>query len=187
MSHRFRVWTARVAALGLALAGLFLLASIPLHSARGGSGAVWPLSRHFGHRHVIADVEMILGWTVVGLVCLVRGWRVFLPSTPTGGVGPMTHARMRHPAHAAARRSWQLNRHAGTPRWRAAARALQTARLTLTDTFHSRAGSDPTRSSGRRADPCKGVAHGSPQPSGHIGLRGTAATLTKPPEEEPVV
>ena len=70
----YRKWTARVALVFFTVAALVGLAMIPLHSDH----TTWPLSKHFGHHHVFAAIEILLGWTVVGAAALVVvGWFAF--------------------------------------------------------------------------------------------------------------
>ncbi len=63
-------WTARIALIVLGMALLLGSAALPIHE-NPGSGAVWPLSRHFGHGHVIADIEVVIGWMVAVLAALI--------------------------------------------------------------------------------------------------------------------
>ena len=72
-------WTARIAFVVFVAAVLFLIALLPIGVGRRGS-TIWPLSEHFGRHHLIADIELVIGWIAAGLAALavVAGVALYL-------------------------------------------------------------------------------------------------------------
>ena len=73
MMAGFRKWTAMVAFVVIVALILGLLALVPIHEFRrgGAAGTVWPLSHSFGHHHVLAVVEVFIGWLAVCIGVIV--------------------------------------------------------------------------------------------------------------------
>ena len=72
-------WTARVALVVFVAAVLFLIALLPIGAGRGGS-TIWPLSERFGRHHLIADIELVVGWiaATLAVLLLVAGVLLYL-------------------------------------------------------------------------------------------------------------